>query len=87
MKREVLEGAKIDWVNKPPHYTGTSIECIDAMVETQGRERVIDFCICNAFKYLWRHDWKNGFEDIKKAAWYLNKAVELGEIVKGGQNG
>ena len=64
-------------VNHPAHYENYSIECIDAMVETQGRDAVMAFCICNAFKYLWRHRAKNGFEDIKKANWYLNKAVEL----------
>lgn len=68
-----------DNVEHPAHYTGTSIECIDAMIETQGEEAVKDFCICNAFKYLWRHGKKNGAEDVKKAAWYLNKFVELEE--------
>lgn len=68
-----------DNVEHPAHYTGGSIECIDAMIETQGVEAVKDFCICNAFKYLWRHDKKNGVEDVKKAAWYLNKFVELEE--------
>lgn len=66
-----------DAVEKPQHYTSTSVECIDAMRETQGDEAVKAFCICNAFKYLWRHNSKNGDEDIKKASWYLNKAVEL----------
>lgn len=66
-----------DNVEHPTHYTGTSIECIDAMRETQGAEAVKNFCICNAFKYLWRHDKKNGVEDVKKAAWYLNKFIEL----------
>lgn len=66
-------------VEHPAHYTGTSIECIDAMRETQGVEAVKNFCICNAFKYLWRHDRKNGVEDVKKAAWYLNKFIELEE--------
>lgn len=66
-----------DPVNSPKHYASTSVECIDMMVETQGSEAVIHFCICNAFKYLWRHNSKNGAEDIKKASWYLNKAVEL----------
>ena len=66
-----------DAVSRPEHYAKTSIECIDAMVETQGKEAVKAFCICNAFKYLWRHNLKNGDEDIKKANWYLNKAVEL----------
>lgn len=66
----------IDNVNHPSHYTG-SIECIDAMIETQGKEATQDFCICNAFKYIWRHKNKNKLEDIKKAVWYLNKYIEL----------
>lgn len=68
-----------DNVQHPAHYTGGSIECIDAMAETQGVEAVKNFCIWNAFKYLWRHDKKNGVEDVKKAAWYLNKFIELEE--------
>lgn len=68
-----------DNVQHPAQYTGGSIECIDAMAETQGVEAVKNFCICNAFKYLWRHDKKNGVEDVKKAAWYLNKFIELEE--------
>ena len=71
--------AKRSNVEHPAHYAGTSIECIDAMVETQGEEAVKNFCICNAFKYLWRHAKKNGVEDVKKAAWYLNKFIELEE--------
>ncbi len=66
-----------DPVDRPQHYASTSIECIDAMIETQGEEAVIDFCVCNAFKYLWRHRGKNGDEDVRKANWYMNKAVEL----------
>jgi len=30
-------------------------------------------------KYLYRHNAKNGDEDIKKAAWYLNKYLEIAE--------
>ena len=71
--------ADFDVVERPQHYTSTSIECIDAMMETQGVEATKQFCICNAFKYLWRHNAKNGDEDIKKASWYLNKAVSLME--------
>lgn len=73
------ECTTVDNVEHPAHYTGGSIECIDAMAETQGVEAVKNFCICNAFKYLWRHDKKNGVEDVKKAAWYLNKFIELEE--------
>lgn len=68
-----------DMVNHSPHYNQGSIECIDAMIETQGVWEVQAFCLCNAFKYLWRHKSKNKIEDIKKAIYYLNKFVELEE--------
>ena len=66
-----------DYVNHPPHYESGQFECIDVMLETQGINAVQNFCVCNAFKYLYRHNKKNGDEDIKKAAWYLNKYLEL----------
>ena len=53
-----------DPVDHPSHYTHGSTECIDAMVETQGKNAVQHFCVCNAFKYLWRWRGKNGMEDI-----------------------
>lgn len=66
-----------DNVNHPEHYETGKFECIDVMIETQGAEAVKNFCICNAFKYLYRHGRKNGREDIEKAIWYLNKYLEL----------
>lgn len=74
--------AKADNVNHPSHYETGSFECIDVMLETQGKEAVQSFCICNAFKYIYRHRNKNGAEDIKKAIWYLNKFVELEGITE-----
>ena len=68
-----------DSVNRPAHYNTGKYESIDVMVETQGVDAVKNFCICNAFKYIYRHKFKNGLEDIKKAIWYLNKYVELEE--------
>lgn len=68
-----------DPVNHPAHYTGASVECIQAMIETQGAEAVQAYCICNAFKYLWRHRAKGQLEDVKKAQWYLNKFIEIEE--------
>ena len=68
-----------DNVNHPSHYETGNFECIDVMIETQGKEAVMDFCICNAFKYIYRHNNKNGIEDIKKAKWYLDKYIELSE--------
>lgn len=64
-------------VNHPSHYETGQFECIDVMLEVMGVEYVKGFCVCNAFKYLYRHRNKNGLEDIKKAIWYLNKFVEL----------
>lgn len=66
-----------DKVNHPSHYNQGGIECIDAMVSAFGKEAVGNFCICNAFKYVWRAKQKNGVEDLDKAIWYLNKVKEL----------
>lgn len=62
-----------DNINHPAHYEGnTSLECIDVMEIAFGQEAVAKFCLCNAFKYLWRHKHKGGAEDVQKAEWYLN---------------
>lgn len=66
-----------DNVNHPSHYCTGKFECIDVMIETQGIEAVKNFCLCNAFKYLYRHNGKNGVEDVKKATWYLNEYIKL----------
>lgn len=68
---------KEDVVNHPNHYCTGKFECIDVMVEALGVEAVKGFCKCNAFKYIYRSNRKNGEEDIHKAKWYLNKYLEL----------
>lgn len=72
-----------DNVSHPNHYETGRFECIDVMLETQGIEAVKNFCICNAFKYLYRHSRKNGTEDVAKAIWYLQKFLELEETKDG----
>ncbi len=64
-------------VNHPDHYNSGEYECIDVMVDVFGVEATENFCLLNAFKYLWRADHKNGLEDIKKGDWYLKKIIEL----------
>lgn len=76
---ELCNGIENDNVNHPSHYETGKYQCIEVMEETQGKEAVKDFCICNAFKYIYRHHKKNGLEDVKKAVWYLNKYIELSE--------
>ncbi len=66
-----------DNVNHPSHYETGKFECIDVMLETQGYIATLGFCICNVFKYTYRHGGKNGREDIEKAGWYRNKYLEL----------
>lgn len=69
-----------DNVNHPAHYETNGIECIDAMVASQGAEAVRNYCVCNAFKYIWRHQHKGkSVEDIRKAIWYLNRYLNLCE--------
>lgn len=68
-----------DPVNHPNHYSSGGIDCIDAMIAAYGKESVKQFCKCNAFKYQWRFDKKNGKEDLDKAQWYQNKFLELSE--------
>ena len=74
------EDVKPDPVNHPAHYTSGGIECIDAMQAAFGDEAVKDFCLCNAFKYLWRHREKGGLEDLKKARRYLNRLIREMEV-------
>lgn len=66
-----------DNVNHPAHYETGKFECIEVMIETMGKEAVAEFCLCNAFKYLYRNKRKNGVEDIEKAQWYISKYIEL----------
>ena len=62
----------------PDHYkNSTSLECIEAMQLAFGKKAVLNFCICNAWKYLWRWQNKNGLEDLYKAQWYCDRATFL----------
>ena len=66
--------SKLDPIH-PAHYTECSLECIDVMLAVFGRKAVTDFCILNAFKYMWRYEHKNGLEDLQKAERYLAMAT------------
>lgn len=67
-----------DNINHPAHYESqTSLECIDVMEIAFGAEAVGNFCLCNAFKCLWRYKHKGGAEDVQKAEWYLNHYSDI----------
>jgi hypothetical protein len=67
----------VDAVNHPPHYNDGGIETID-YIEAKG----LGYHLGNAVKYISRAGKKGtnqGLEDLKKAQWYLNRAIEKNE--------
>lgn len=64
-------------VNHPPHYTAGKVECIDALeAATTGLQGIEAVCTANAIKYLWRHQHKNGVQDLKKAIFYIERLIQ-----------
>lgn len=55
----------------PNHYNipGRK-ECIEEMIEKFGHEKTEAFCELNSYKYHYRHEMKNGQEDLDKAQNY-----------------
>ena len=70
---------KDEEINHPDRYAGGKFECIEVMADVFGKEAVKDFCLLNAFKYIWRQEKKGGVEGVKKAICYLNKYIELSD--------
>ena len=61
-----------DMVNHPPHYTTGGIETIDYIEAKQ-----FGYHLGNAVKYISRAEHKGTYEqDLQKAIWYLNRAIE-----------
>lgn len=61
---------KEDIVN-PKRYTQNKLECWDFWVKAG-----LDPLIASAVKYVWRYEYKNGIEDLKKAKVFLEKAIK-----------
>ena len=69
---------KEDVVNHPKHYTQGEIECIDAIKYINDKlhmEGYEGYCLGNFIKYIWRCNFKNGWEDIDKSIFYLNELL------------
>jgi hypothetical protein len=68
----IVETHHTDMVNHPPHYKAGGIETID-FIEAKG----LGYHLGNVVKYITRADHKgNKLEDLKKAQWYLSRAIE-----------
>ena len=67
-----------DIVNHPEHYTShkSGVEVIEITEH-------MNFCLGNAIKYIMRSDLKgNQVQDLKKAAWYINREINRIEGVR-----
>ena len=71
-----------DVVNHPPHYTDGGIECIEAIEAALTIEEYRGYCKGNCLKYIWRERHKGGTESLKKAQWYLDRLIELDQVLQ-----
>lgn len=71
--------AGIDDVNHPKHYNSYSFEVVDVIDEVvPNYPASYSGHIQNAIKYIFRAPFKGTLkEDLKKAVWYLNHAIEI----------
>jgi Protein of unknwon function (DUF3310) len=79
IKQRSVTSAIEQAVSHPPHYTVGGLEVIDAIEAWN-----LDFHRGNVIKYVARaaHKGKE-LEDLKKAAWYLQRAIERLEVRNG----
>ena len=78
VEREPLFKTPADPVNHPPHYKDGGIETIDYI-----EAKRLGYHLGNAVKYISRAGKKGtnqGLEDLKKAQWYLNRAIEKNDF-------
>lgn len=66
----------VDMVNHPKHYTAGKIEVISIMEDQLTPEEYRGYIKGQVIKYITRERHKNGLEDLKKAAWYLNRLIK-----------
>ncbi|MDK9853158.1 DUF3310 domain-containing protein [Staphylococcus equorum] len=70
-----------DTVNHPSHYNKGKIEAIVIIEQVASTYPIkVALSIGNTVKYLIRAPFKNGVEDLKKAQWYLNRAIEKWDV-------
>jgi hypothetical protein len=82
---QLIDQGKVDdhltdkLVNRPDHYTGGNVECIEAIkAATQGLPAFEAICVGHIIRYLWRYRVKhpqNPLVDVKKSVYYLNRLI------------
>lgn len=63
----------------PDHYKShpSGVECITVSEWFSGN-------LAQAIQYIWRHETKNGIEDLRKAKWFLDREIARLEKMNGG---
>ena len=69
VRKIILAPDEKDMVNKPPHYSGKTLQAIDVIEDFD-----LGYNLGNAIKYILRAGKKgNKEQDLEKAIWYLNR--------------
>ncbi len=63
-------------------YNPEALHEVTDIIESILREKLIDYLISDVLKYISRYEYKGDVTDLEKAAWYLNKAIEVYKEVK-----
>lgn len=75
-----IEKSENDSINLN-HYVFGGIETIEYLKAKLTPEEYRGFLKGNVLKYVSREAEKNGLEDLKKAKWYLDKLIEVGNDI------
>lgn len=82
VSREVARATGVDDPINPKHYQGDLVMRIIEHFK-------LGFALGNCIKYILRHRDKGGVEDLKKAAWYLDREIKarIGQLPDNGLGG
>ena len=61
-------------VHNPQRYNANNVECWDFIAKYE-----LDYFVATAIKYVWRHKYKGGKQDLEKALEFLCKRISLGK--------
>jgi hypothetical protein len=73
--RKMLKMSDDDKVNHPSHYKSGGLEVIDIIEAKLSPDQLKGYYLGNIMKYVFRHEYKDGITDLKKALWYLDRLI------------
>jgi hypothetical protein len=74
--RKMLMMSDDDKVNHPNHYKSGGLEVIDIIETKLSPDQIKGYYLGNIMKYIFRHEYKDGITDLKKARWYLDRLIQ-----------